>query len=142
MHLQIRTVAKLSPPDIEKLLGILTEAGVDLAGIGGSNIEFGGEVAIVPKDEHEDLAKETLTNAGYVWRELRIGRDPELSLLHVENKPGGLHECLVEVAAANLAAGRIIRDILVGVPDAEDVANGTVPVHVYSEQVRTPNSLG
>jgi hypothetical protein len=142
MHLQIRTIPASSPPDVEKILAVLAKAGVNLVGIGGSNVEFGGELALVPQHGQEDEAEKALTQAGYVWRELQVDRDPELVLCEVENKSGALHDCLEKVASDNLAAGRIIRDILIGIPDEEDVKNGTTPVHIYSEQVRSVNALG
>jgi hypothetical protein len=141
MHLQLRTNARLSPPDVEKVLAVLKDKGVNLLGIGGSDVEFGGELALVPQDDHVDLAKEALTSAGYTWRALEYQVDPELTLCMVENKPGALHDCLAGVADENLAAGRIIRDITILVPDA-DVPAGKIPVHIYSEQVRTANAMG
>jgi hypothetical protein len=142
MHLQMRTAPRLSPPDVEKLLAVLADAGVNLVGIGGSNVEFGGELALVPEDGQEDLARTTLENAGYAVRVVRVDADEGLVLCRVKNEHGALHACLAAAAAANLTKGRIIRDILIGIPDADDVADGVIPVHIYSEQVRTANAMG
>ena len=141
MHLQVRLVARSSPPDVEKVLGRLARAGINLVGIGGSDVEFGGELAIVPEHDQEDRAMEVL--APYKPRLLRVD-DPEsgLKLCEVTNEPGALHRCLQEVAEANLAEGRIIRDILIGVPDEDQRGSGVIPVHVYSEVVRTPQTVG
>jgi hypothetical protein len=62
--------------------------------------------------------------------------NPELTVCWLEDKPGALHECIAGVAAANLESGRIIRDVLVGVPEDEGI-----PVQIFSEEVRTPNSI-
>ena len=45
-----------------------------------------------------------------------------------------------KVAAENLVKGRIIRDMLIGIPGPDDPP-GKIPVHIYSEEVRTPNSI-
>jgi hypothetical protein len=141
MHLQYRTAPTASPPDVEKLLGRLAEAGVNLVAVGGSDVEFGGELAFVPLDGQEDLATGVLDQWHYPYRVLKVADDVGLSLCEVDNTPGALHACLAKIAADNLKRGRIIRDILIGIPDAEDIKAGTIPVHIYSEQVRTPNSL-
>jgi hypothetical protein len=142
MHLQMRTAPRLSPPDVEKLLAVLADAGVNLVGIGGSNVEFGGELALVPQDGQEDLAMQTLEDAKYKVRVVRVDADEGLVLCRVRNEPGALHACLADVGVDNLAKGRIIRDILIGIPDDADTADGVVPVHIYSEQVRTANAMG
>lgn len=141
MHLQVRVNPKASPPDVDKLLGRLAEAGVNLAAIGGSNVEFGGELAIVPQDGQEDVTFRTLDHFHYDYRVLYVEKDEGLALCEVPNDVGGLHRCLRKVAEDNLRRGRIIRDILVGVPDAELKAKDLVPVQVYSEAIRTPAAL-
>jgi hypothetical protein len=142
MHLQVRVHPKASPPDVDKLLGRLAEAKVNLAAIGGSNVEFGGELAIVPQEGHETAAYKVLDAFEYDYRVLYVENDEGLALCEVPNKVGGLHDCLKKVSEDNLRRGRIIRDILVGVPDDVLKAKGLVPVHVYSEVVRTPAALG
>jgi hypothetical protein len=138
MHLQVRARPTASPPDVEKLLRRLAEAGVNLVAIGGSNVEFGGELALVPEDGQEDAAFRVLDEWKYPWRVLHVDRDEGLALCEVPDRPGALHACLREIADDNLKRGRIIRDILIGIPDEEQRTNGLVPVHVYSEAVRTP----
>jgi hypothetical protein len=141
MHLQIRAAPVASPPDVEKLLRRLAEDGVNLVAIGGSDVEFGGELAFVPQDGHEDRTFAVLDRFEYPYRVLHVDQDEGLSLCEVPNTPGALHECLAQIAADNLKRGRIIRDILIGIPDGDQRANDLVPVHVYSEQVRTPAAL-
>lgn len=140
MHLQVRLAPRSSPPDVEKVLGLVADAGINLVAVGGSDVEFGGELALVPEEGREDDLVEALKR--YRPRVL-YANDPEsgLRLCVVDDTPGALHRCLREAASENLERGRIIRDILVGVPDAEQKAANQVPVHVYSEVVRTPASL-
>lgn len=141
MHLQVRFHPKASPPDVEKVLERLARAGVNLIGIGGSDVEFGGELAVVPDDGQVDLALEALQP--YHPRVVRTD-DPDsgLTLCVVNDRPGALHRCMQDVALENLGRGRIIRDILIGVPNQEQKDAGQVPVHIYSEVVRTPQTIG
>jgi hypothetical protein len=132
MHKQLRVVAIASPPDIEKLLRRLKDADINLAGAGGSNVEFGGEFAFAVDDGQEDRAEDVLKDNGYRYRIFDKDDDPELTLCHLENVPGALHGCVEEVAAANLNAGRIIRDVLIGIDGDEGLA-----AQIFSEEVRT-----
>ena len=141
MHLQIRVHPAASPPDVDKLLGRLAKANVNLVAIGGSNVEFGGELAIVPEDGHEDAAVALLEKFRYAYRVLHVDADEGLALCEVANEVGGLHACLEGIARDNLTRGRIIRDIVIGVPDDDMRSRDIVPVHVYSESVRTPAAL-
>jgi hypothetical protein len=141
MHLQMRTAPVSSPPDVELLLRRLKDDGVDLQAVGGSNVESGGELAIVPKDECEDQARATLKRFNYPFREIHVDEDVGLDLCEVGDAVGGLHGCLKEIAQKNLERGRIIRDITVGVPDEDQRSRGVIPVHIYSEEVRTAASV-
>lgn len=140
MHLQVRCVPKSSPPDVEKVLGLLAQAGINLIGVGGSDLEFGGELALVPEHGQEQQALDAL--AAFHPR-LIDADDPEsgLTLCLAEHQSGGLHACLQAIATDNLGRGRIIRDILIGVPDDAQLAARQVPVQIYSEAVRTPQNL-
>jgi len=138
MHMQIRCHPVKSPPDVEKLLGVLAAGGVNLVAVGGSDVEFGGEIAVVPEDGQEQDAMAILEREGYHPRRLDANDHPALRGQEIPNTAGSLHAFVSEVSRENLETGRIIRDILVGVPTAEQIAAGVVPVHVYSEQVRTP----
>jgi len=140
MHKQFRLQPTSSPPDVEKLLRRLAEGGVNLAGAGGSNVEFGGEFAFAVRDGDEDGAIAVLKEHEYSYRVIEAEGDTGLTLcwLRNPNDAGELHRnCIKDIAAANLRSGRIIRDLLIGVPEER----GT-PVQVYSEEVRTPQSLG
>jgi hypothetical protein len=132
MHKQLRVVAVSSPPDVEKLLRRLKDEGINLAGAGGSNVEFGGEFAFAVDDGQEDDAERVLKQHGYPYRILDHELNAELTLCYLENKPGSLHACIAGVSDENLKAGRIIRDILIGIDGDKGIA-----AQVFSEQVRT-----
>ena len=133
MHKQFRLVPSASPPDVEKLLRRLREAGVNLGGAGGSNVEYGGEFAFGVQDGQEDGAIAVLEEHSYRYRMYEFEVDPELTVCWLEHRVGALHDCITGVASANLESGRIIRDILIGAPEDEGI-----PVQIFSEQVRTP----
>lgn len=136
MHLQVRFAPKTSPADVEKALRKVKNAGINLVGIGGSDLEFGGELALVPEHGQEDALMRAL--AAYNPR-LLDSNDPDsgLTLCVVGHRSGGLHDCLANTANSNVERGRIIRDILIGVPDADQQAANEVPVQIYSEPVKT-----
>jgi hypothetical protein len=136
MHLQVRCAPKLSPPDAEKALRAIKDAGISLRGVGGSNIELGGEMAFAPNDDDGPALLDAL--AAYKPRLLNAEEpDSELTLCLVDDRPGGLHDCLADTAEANLSRGRVIRDILVLVPDSDQQRARQVPVQIYSEEIRT-----
>ena len=140
MHLQVRFAPRTSPADVEKALRKVKNAGINLIAIGGSDLEFGGELALVPEHGQEQALMDVL--AAYRPR-LLDSNDPEsgLTLCIVGHHAGGLHDCLASTGTANVATGRIIRDITIGVPDADQQAANEVPVQIYSEAVKVATSL-
>jgi hypothetical protein len=145
MHLQMRALPRSSPPDLLLFLSRLKDDQVNLVSVGGSNVEFGGEFAFVPVDADIEKAKQSLERNGYTYRVLHIadgqGIDEGLDLLELDDTVGALHDALVAVAQKNLDKGRIIRDVLVGRP-TDETTPGKIPVHIFSEEVRTPASMG
>jgi hypothetical protein len=131
MHQQIRTSAKTSAADIEKLLKRLKDADVNIAGAGGGNLEFGGEFAFAVHDGMEAAAIRVLKEHGYKYEVIEEG-DPRLTVCWMKDEVGELHRCIQGVSEANLKSGRIIRDLIIGAPE-----NNKVPVQIFSEEVRT-----
>lgn len=140
MHLQVRFAPKLSPADVEKALRKVKNAGINLVAIGGSDLEFGGEMALVAEHGQEQDLMDVL--APYHPR-LLDSSDPEsgLTLCIVSHHAGGLHDCLASTALTNVSSSRIIRDITIGVPDADQQARNEVPVQIYSELVKTATDI-
>jgi hypothetical protein len=124
MHQQIRTVPAMSPPDLQAFLALLANAGINLEAAGGSDVENGGEFAFAVAHGQEDEAIALLEQAGYHPRLVDVDVFP------VTNDPGQLLECVAKVAARNAHAGRVIKDIALGVP--EDVGL-PMRVQIYSE---------
>jgi hypothetical protein len=144
MHMQIRLAAAASPPDLERLLGVLAAESVNIVAVGGGDVELGGEFAFAVEppgteghvhssDEDDDAelsyVEEVLAilrRAGYQPRAVRTG-------VHwLENRPGALLEAVATVAAENLEAGRVIRDVTIGIA----IEDGRVPVQIYSQEVK------
>ena len=134
MHMQIRCNPVASPPDVDLLLSRLADAGVNLVAVGGSDVEFGGELALVPEDGQETLAIGVLDEFAYPHRELFVD-DPDsgLRLCLASHESGGLHRCLSDASTENRDRGWKIRDILVGVPDEDEFREKKIPVHIYSQ---------
>ena len=134
MHLQIRSKAQLSPPNIDKFLERLERDGVNLGGAGGVNPVFGGEFAVALEDEDKDKAKGALEKSPkYEYNLYEAGVNPELYLCWAENKPGELRRCIAEATAANRGSARKVRDVLIGVQRPEGI-----PIQVYSEIPEAP----
>ena len=136
MHKQIRVVPARSPADLKAFLEVLAAAGINITAAGGSNVEQGGEFAFMVTDGQEADAIALLTDAGYQPRELDIEVEAEdgsiFTTCWMTDQPGELLRCVREVTDANQAAGRVIKDLSIGVPNA----NGEIPVQIYSEVFR------
>jgi hypothetical protein len=132
MHKQFRLIPAASPPDVEKLLRRIKDDGINLAGAGGSNVEYGGQFAFAVEDGHEAEAEGVLKRHEYKYDLYEHDVHPGLTVCYLENKPGALHACIERVAADNLKAGRIIRDVLIGIDGERGLA-----AQVFSEAVRT-----
>lgn len=132
MHKQFRVVPTASPPDVEKLLRRIKDADINVAGVGGGNVEFGSEFVFAVDHGLEDRTEELLKEHGYTYRLFDKDEHPELTVCHLENVPGALHACVAEIATSNLGGGRIIRDIVIGIDE-----DGSIAAQVFSEEVRT-----
>ena len=127
MHQQIRSVPALSPPNLADFLTVLADAGINLAGASGSNVESGGEFAFAVAHGQEQAALDALTKAGYAPRLV----EPKVCFL--VDEPGQLLACIQDAIAENEGTGRVIKDILVGAQPQD----GNVVVQVYSEEPAT-----
>jgi hypothetical protein len=121
MHQQIRlAVPASSPPNLEKVLESLEAAGINIIAAGGSNVEHGGEFGFAVDHDQQEAALAVLREA-----HLRP-RVVDVTLCLLDNRPGALRDCISNANQGH-RPGRLIRDIAVGVPEAD----GRVPVQVY-----------
>ncbi len=123
MHMQIRATPAKSPTSLVAFLEALQ--GINIVAAGGSNIEQGGEFAFAVAHGEECAAMTALAEAGYRPTLVKV------ETCTLDNVPGALLDCVARVTDLNAAAGRVIKDISIGVPDA----NGQIPVQIYSEAV-------
>ncbi len=122
MHQQVRLSPALSPPDLERVLKIVADAGINIVAVGGSNLEHGGEFGFaVDVDRQQDVV-DLLKAQGYKPRVV------DVSLFWLTNQPGQLHACVQQVAAENKTSGKAIQDIAIGPPGPD----GRVPIQIYS----------
>lgn len=121
MHQQIRlAVPASSPPNLEKVLMVLEDAGINIIAVGGSNVEHGGEFGFAVDHDQQAAAIRALEGA-----RLRP-RLVDVTTCLLENRPGALRDCITSANQGH-RPGRLIRDIAVGVPDGD----GRVPVQIY-----------
>lgn len=123
MHLQIRTVPARSPASLAEFLSVLYDNGINIESAGGHDIETGGVFLCAVAHGEEDHAMTVLRDAGY--RPHLV----EVDSYAVDNRAGQLLDCIRTVTEKNELLGRAIRDIAVGVPDA----NGLIQVQIYSD---------
>lgn len=113
MHQQIRLTPIAPPPDLERVLAVLAEAGVNILAAGGGDLELGGEFAFAPREDQGDVAMKALTDAHYAPRLLEAEKG-DYKLCWLENVPDQLHKCIADVAAQNVESGKVVKDVLVG----------------------------
>jgi hypothetical protein len=137
MHQQIRVVPEASSSDLAKLLGVLAEAGVNLAAAGGGDIELGAEFAFATTEGQEQTAMNALAK-DYRPRLLKE-EDGDFKLCWLTNDPGQLLSCIQKATEENRERGRKVKDILIGVePDKQ----GRIGVQVYSIEPEMEGSTG
>lgn len=122
MHMQIRTRPARSPANIVEFLTVLADNNINIESSGGWDIEGEGRFTFAVAHGDEDHAMTVLRDAGYAPDLV------EVATRALDNTPGQLLAFITEVSEQNLVSGRAIRDITVGVPDA----NGRIQVQVYS----------
>ncbi len=123
MHQQVRLSPALSPPDLERVLKLVADAGINILAVGGSNLEHGGEFAFAVDPDRQQAVVDLLQANGYKPRVADI----ELFWL-TANEPGQLLRCVQQVAAANKTSGKGIQDIAIGAP----ASDGRIPIQIYS----------
>ena len=123
MHMQIRATPAKSPASLVEFLKVLQR--INIVAAGGSNIEQGGEFAFAVEHGEECAAMTALADAGYRPTLVKV------ETCTLDNVPGALLACVARVTDLNAAEGRVIKDISIGVPDA----NGQIPVQIYSEAI-------
>ena len=136
MHLQIRAIPAKSPADLKAFLEVLARAEINIEAAGGSNLEQGGDFAFAVAHGQEEEAIRVLEKEGYQPRrfENEIVNDDgsDVTTCWMTNEPGQLLKCVAAATEANQASGRVIKDLSIGVPDAD----GRIPVQIYSEVFR------
>src|SRR3954452_15457251 len=120
MHLQVRTVARRSPPNLVELLGVIEAHGIDMLTVGGSSIEQDGEFAFGVKasEEQEEAEAERIVQ---ILHDEGYDKARHVEVVHcfAEDRPGGLLECIKSKAVEIEGAVPAIKDVALGGPDSE-----------------------
>lgn len=113
-HQQVRVAPALSPANLDAVLRVIADAGVDIKGISGSYHEItGGEVGFLLRDADIPTVMAALETSGY--RPRRVRKADGLHADIVEHREGGLLEAMGR-ARAQFPRGVVI-DIAVGLDD-------------------------
>jgi hypothetical protein len=121
-HVQPRSEPKASPADIDPLFDAIAqippsgnrqEAGVNLLGVTGSDMEFDGEIGFMVEDEADVQAVYDAIKPPLTYSARLVGEPDGLHLDYVDDQPGGLRQTLTR-ARAHHPRG-VVRDIAVGV---------------------------
>jgi hypothetical protein len=107
-HVQPKMKTAKSPADLDAALEALASAGVNIRGIGGSDHEFDGEVALMVDDEALDAVRDAL--APY---DVRYLSEPDgLHLDYAHHDIGGLLAAVIRGRRHH--EGGVVKDVVVG----------------------------
>ena len=112
-HQAPKTRAAKSPFDIDEPLRIIAEAGINLLGVGGSNVEFNGLLSVMVEDDRDiDQVVDLWRSAGFT--DARAYGEPDgVHLDYSTDDPGGLVRALIR-ARRHHPRG-VVSDITMGV---------------------------
>ena len=123
MHIQAKATPAASPPDLDGFLSPIsapqetdpTRTAINLEGISGDHMETGGEVYFTFDHDREADVRAWLEEKQYTKVEF-MDRDAGDFFQQVldSNEPGQLLRAIREATTQNLAAGRIIKNVLIG----------------------------
>lgn len=115
MHIQARAQPRLSPPDLEAFLRVLSDPkpprkAINIEGVSGGEIEHGGEFTFAVEHGREQDAEAWLREAGYHPTFTDDIFAEELS----GNQAGQLLALISKATKRNKGKGTHIRDVLIG----------------------------
>ena len=123
MHIQAKATPAASPPDLDGFFTPIsapdeadpTRTAINLEGISGDHMETGGEVYF--SFDHDRVAdvQAWLAEKDYTKVEIMDADNGDFFQQVLDsNEPGQLLRAIREATTQNLAAGRIIKNVLIG----------------------------
>jgi hypothetical protein len=132
MHIQAKATPAASPPDLEAFVRVLSEptqpdpanptrTPINIEGVAGGGLETGGELVFAPEHDREGDVIEWLEEAGYRNITILNADNGDFFVKVLDgNTPGQLLTAIAEATTQNLAAGRLIKYVLIGQDTATD----------------------
>jgi hypothetical protein len=132
MHIQAKAHPAASPPDLDRFVRTLSEptqpdpanptrTPINIEGVAGGDLETGGEIVFAPEHGREGDVVEWLEEAGYRNVEILNADNGDFFVKILDgNSPGQLLTAIAEATTQNLAAGRLIKYVLIGQDTATD----------------------
>jgi hypothetical protein len=146
MHIQAKATPAASPPDLERFVRTLSEptqpdpanptrTPINIEGVAGAALETGGQIVFAPEHDREGDVIEWLQEAGYQDIELLNADNGDFFVKELDggNTPGQLLTAIAEATTQNLAAGRLIKYVLIG----QDSTSGQHYVQISFQEVKT-----
>jgi hypothetical protein len=145
MHIQAKATPAASPPDLEAFVRVLSEptqpdpanptrTPVNIEGVAGGGLEIGGELVFAPEHGREGDVIEWLEEAGYRDVTILNADNGDFFVKVLDgNTPGQLLSAIAEATTQNLAAGRLIKYVLIG----QDTTTDDHYVQISFQEVKT-----
>jgi hypothetical protein len=146
MHIQAKATPAASPPDLERFVRVLSEptqpdpqnptrSPINIEGVAGGGLELGGEFVFAPEHDREGDVREWLEEAGYTNIQLLDANNGDFFVKVLDgNNPGQLLSAIAEATTQNLAAGRLIKYVLIG---QETTGQNRHYVQISFQEVKT-----
>jgi hypothetical protein len=125
MHIQAKAKIAASPPDLEKFVKALSEPEtppgepdrlpINIEGVGGTELETGGDFIFSFDHDRVDDLRTYLRDAGYEEPEIRDAERGDFFLRVLDaNEPGQLLAAIQAATLQNLSEGRLIKHVVIG----------------------------
>lgn len=144
MHIQAKAKAAKSPPDLEAFFKVLSEPEtppgeptrdpINVEGVAGDDLETSGYVTFSFDHDRVDDVAAWLDEAGYRDIQFMDAENGDFFQAVMLDEPGQLLEAIRAATSLNLAQGRIIKTIVIGL---ETQADKRSYVNISFQEVKT-----
>jgi hypothetical protein len=143
VHIQAKATPSASPPDLEAFFTLLSEpatpdhpdrVAINIEGISGDDMETGGEIYFSFDHDRQADVGAWLAEKGFTKIEFMDAEQGHFFQAVIEDAPGQLLGAIRDATTQNLAAGKIIKSIVVG---RETQAPNRLYVNITFQEVKT-----
>ena len=143
MHIQAKATPAASPPDLDGFFSPLADPqtppgqnprqAINIEGVSGNHMETGGELYFSFDHDRESDVRDWLEEKGYTDIQFMHRDDGDYFQAQLAaNEPGHLLTAIREATSQNLAAGRIIKNVLIG----QETGSNQVYVNITFQEVK------